>query len=264
MNLLNEYFSWNLRHHGRDQTDRLLSDDELDALFDAMDQDGLPEAAMTLEQADGYLTALAIGPEPVPVHEWMETIFGQPTLPLPHDNARQQRLLALLRARYLDIQLRLDVRGDAVNMDNVFTPLRREVPAGDCITPYRLDERQDRIGDWPLKQWARGFRQAVGEDERWQALLDDPQHYPLLGIVMLFDLGYNPDRPALQIDQDPQLEATLAHAVYDMKRWWRDERRRVIRHPFTDTAVPLASAKIGRNEPCPCGSGKKYKKCCGA
>jgi uncharacterized protein YecA (UPF0149 family) len=21
--------------------------------------------------------------------------------------------------------------------------------------------------------------------------------------------------------------------------------------------------KVGRNEPCPCGSGKKYKKCCG-
>lgn len=24
-----------------------------------------------------------------------------------------------------------------------------------------------------------------------------------------------------------------------------------------------AQAKVGRNEPCPCGSGKKYKKCCG-
>ena len=23
-------------------------------------------------------------------------------------------------------------------------------------------------------------------------------------------------------------------------------------------------AKVGRNDPCPCGSGKKYKKCCGA
>ncbi|WP_304055492.1 SEC-C metal-binding domain-containing protein [Nitrosomonas communis] len=22
-------------------------------------------------------------------------------------------------------------------------------------------------------------------------------------------------------------------------------------------------AKVGRNDPCPCGSGKKYKKCCG-
>lgn len=27
---------------------------------------------------------------------------------------------------------------------------------------------------------------------------------------------------------------------------------------------PLHVVKIGRNEPCPCGSGKKYKKCCGA
>ncbi|MFT9447432.1 SEC-C metal-binding domain-containing protein [Gluconobacter japonicus] len=27
--------------------------------------------------------------------------------------------------------------------------------------------------------------------------------------------------------------------------------------------VPAMSTKVGRNEPCPCGSGKKYKKCCG-
>ncbi|MGO9313821.1 MAG: PBPRA1643 family SWIM/SEC-C metal-binding motif protein [Syntrophobacteraceae bacterium] len=26
---------------------------------------------------------------------------------------------------------------------------------------------------------------------------------------------------------------------------------------------PLISEKVGRNDPCPCGSGKKYKKCCG-
>jgi preprotein translocase subunit SecA len=29
-------------------------------------------------------------------------------------------------------------------------------------------------------------------------------------------------------------------------------------------AKPIMSAKVGRNDPCPCGSGKKYKKCCGA
>jgi SWIM/SEC-C metal-binding protein len=27
---------------------------------------------------------------------------------------------------------------------------------------------------------------------------------------------------------------------------------------------PVQSIKIGRNDPCPCGSGKKYKKCCGS
>ena len=29
-------------------------------------------------------------------------------------------------------------------------------------------------------------------------------------------------------------------------------------------AKPRSGPKVGRNEPCPCGSGKKYKKCCGA
>jgi hypothetical protein len=31
-----------------------------------------------------------------------------------------------------------------------------------------------------------------------------------------------------------------------------------------DEAQPAAAAKVARNDPCPCGSGKKYKKCCGA
>ena len=35
---------------------------------------------------------------------------------------------------------------------------------------------------------------------------------------------------------------------------------------MTDDGAPIASRgrRVGRNEPCPCGSGKKYKKCCGA
>nr|WP_233217455.1 SEC-C metal-binding domain-containing protein [Trinickia dabaoshanensis] len=30
------------------------------------------------------------------------------------------------------------------------------------------------------------------------------------------------------------------------------------------TTIQRAAPKIGRNDPCPCGSGKKFKKCCGA
>lgn len=32
---------------------------------------------------------------------------------------------------------------------------------------------------------------------------------------------------------------------------------------FAPAPVRRASAAVGRNDPCPCGSGKKYKKCCG-
>ena len=44
-------------------------------------------------------------------------------------------------------------------------------------------------------------------------------------------------------------EAEIAAWPYFTRREW---------HP-----KPLAKLKIGRNDPCPCGSGKKYKKCCG-
>ena len=37
-------------------------------------------------------------------------------------------------------------------------------------------------------------------------------------------------------------------------------RRRL--HLFLKYFVRTAMAKVGRNDPCPCGSGKKYKKCC--
>ncbi|MFO7637670.1 MAG: SEC-C metal-binding domain-containing protein [Clostridia bacterium] len=41
------------------------------------------------------------------------------------------------------------------------------------------------------------------------------------------------------------------------------EKRTAIRKVYNTENI-ARSEKIGRNEPCPCGSGKKYKKCCGA
>jgi serine-type anaerobic sulfatase-maturating enzyme len=48
----------------------------------------------------------------------------------------------------------------------------------------------------------------------------------------------------------------------DMAQNWKQEQQRRGTPP-TDTSQPSAKAKIGRNQPCPCGSGKKYKRCCG-
>ena len=40
--------------------------------------------------------------------------------------------------------------------------------------------------------------------------------------------------------------------------YWRDGP------PPRSRQTQLRSTKVGRNEPCPCGSGKKFKRCCGA
>jgi len=57
-----------------------------------------------------------------------------------------------------------------------------------------------------------------------------------------------------------------AHWLYGLKEWEdrlsADDRSR-IRKQFNEDHRAVSN-KVGRNDPCPCGSGKKYKKCCGA
>ena len=41
------------------------------------------------------------------------------------------------------------------------------------------------------------------------------------------------------------------------------EKRKEIEKAYKKTKTVVKENKVGRNDPCPCGSGKKYKKCCG-
>jgi uncharacterized protein len=43
----------------------------------------------------------------------------------------------------------------------------------------------------------------------------------------------------------------------------RSSRQTYVAHIPNDARPPAAAAKVGRNDLCPCGSGKKFKKCCG-
>ncbi len=258
---LNEFFAWNMGQWRAMEPDRLMQEAEQQELFELMAGDDLPETAMTMDAADGYLTGLVLGRDAPMVHEWMEALFGQPTLPLAHDGARQQRLLHLLRQRYLDIQLRLAIPAQELTVDNLFTPLSSDVPEEDCIQPYRLDAQGERMGDWPLKDWTRGLCRGLQTSPLWGALFEDHDAIALLAPIMLFEQGHNPDRPDMQVDQEPELPQHLINTLYGIWRWGSER-------PPAYAPAPLPyerdAPKVGRNDPCPCGSGKKYKKCCGA
>jgi preprotein translocase subunit SecA len=54
--------------------------------------------------------------------------------------------------------------------------------------------------------------------------------------------------------------------LYELKEWESVlllEKRNQIRKKYNEEHRAVSN-KVGRNDPCPCGSGKKYKKCCGA
>lgn len=53
--------------------------------------------------------------------------------------------------------------------------------------------------------------------------------------------------------------------LYDLPQWETllgEEMKKEIRMKLHEDSH-VTVAKVGRNDPCPCGSGKKYKKCCG-
>lgn len=62
--------------------------------------------------------------------------------------------------------------------------------------------------------------------------------------------------------------AAQADWLYNLPEWENiydeDTRKRLYKEQKRSTTFVREEKKIGRNDPCPCGSGKKYKKCCGA
>lgn len=58
-----------------------------------------------------------------------------------------------------------------------------------------------------------------------------------------------------------------ADYLYTLPQWdaiLTEEKRAEITKAFKKSKTVIKEVRIGRNDPCPCGSGKKYKKCCGA
>ena len=57
-----------------------------------------------------------------------------------------------------------------------------------------------------------------------------------------------------------------AEWLYTLPQWntiLTEERRKEITKEFRASKMFVKESTVGRNDPCPCGSGKKYKKCCG-
>jgi uncharacterized protein len=97
----------------------------------------------------------------------------------------------------------------------------------------------------------------------WKPLLDSPQGqawYRPIGLLGEDDYSADQD----QLTKTPIMRSKLAlqipQAVMAMYEHWLPYRRAVYERHVAKTL----QTKVGRNEDCPCGSGKKYKKCCGA
>jgi uncharacterized protein len=235
---------------------------ELDALQQVGDRLAGFDAQLSAEWLDGVLTALMAGPRvPATPDAPVEALCGDAwsrTFADPQDVARAHEALAV-RWRVLRAQLDPEALYEAPDALHLAPLLLVAAEA------HTEGATQTEVGGSALgAAWASGFLQAVhdttvgwrvelaagaapiGED--WAALLVPIEQLAAPAPSVDGADGTPPDA------QDAVDAACFA--AQDLRLWWSDHAPRTA--PRRIAAVP------GRNDPCPCGSGRKYKKCHGA
>ncbi len=216
-----------------------LTDEELEELDQFLLSDATNEEAMDISMLDGFLTALAIGPNSLPPSQWMPVIWGGPMT--WESKAQAERIMGYVFRHANDILFYL--REDP----ETFEPL--------------LYEREHEGKKIPIiDEWCTGFVKGMALDEPgWRPLMETEEGDDMLFPIMLYgtEAGWDQlrDNPTLE-DRHEEFAASLGDCVMAIMEWCLPVRK-------SKSTVRREEPKVGRNEPCPCGSGKKFKQCCG-
>lgn len=125
--------------------------------------------------------------------------------------------------------------------------------------------------DIPGREWARGFMRGTRlAPTGWKRLFsDDREGLPVTIALVAGEVDPHwPKEPLTKEKSDELLEWMFAGAARAYRFFAADRRESAgsgssFEDDYSETYV-RPERKVGRNEPCPCGSGKKFKKCCGA
>jgi uncharacterized protein len=224
-----------------------LSEVELDTLSELLSSFDT-EGAMNLEDLDGFFAALIAGPDNVLPSEYLPEVWGDATV------NKEFRGRAILQDMLSLVTRHWNAVSQTLGSGNVYTPLLLE------------DDQGVAHGN----DWANGFLRGMElRREDWGPLIDDEENGGSLVPIFALAHEHDPD-PELRSYAKPistelreKLIIGAAAGVMQIYRYF--ETRRLM------TAIPSTAGatyrrvmpKVGRNDPCPCGSGKKYKQCCG-
>lgn len=249
--------------------------DELDAILDELA--ALGGDVPPWEYLDGALTALVCTRRPVPPAEWLPVLLGTgplPTVPHPEgvhfpNTARYERFMALWSRREAEVRKALGTEVGTLDDERAYHP--EVVDLRGAVAAMPEAERPSGVEPLPsyAQAWAEGFFDVVEqwaeewtpprdkETARWiaealetiGALTDDDRGVPTQNLH---------DEEAAPSVSDARLDQFYGAvwAVYELYRIWTALGPRA--EPLRQAATP------GRNDPCWCGSGKKFKKCHGA
>jgi uncharacterized protein len=225
-----------------------LTDAELVRLNSVLARFG-DKHSMNLEKLDGFLAALICGPDTVLPSEYLPVIWGD-NIVLENTFKAQP----LLRDFLALIMRHWNVIADTLHSGDVYLPLLLE----------------DVRGVSHANDWANGFLRGMElRKESWVDLLTDEQKGGWL--VPIFALAHEnsldevmrPYKEPVGAEMREKLIVGAAAGVTGIYRHFQTLRSHQTQTLDEMSTFRRTTPKIGRNDPCPCGSGKKFKQCCG-
>ena len=269
-----------------------LTNTEIDELDELLQQAPEPLQPLDVVSLDGYLCAVAVQPSIVPPADWLARALdtdGSRWPPAGLDEAWLARVRALVQRRYEAL-----VRGMAE--EGFFDPVVTDLDAdeggasspSDAAASSNTAPGSSQGGDGaaapsaqsdepeedpaiaalpphsrPLVYWASGFLYGAQTFEGLMEHPEDAVHIAMSRILRHLPPESEEDR-ALVAELDEQVPLRDGtHAIEDaveaaVSLWKLTEQDRL-----KVRTVQREGAKVGRNDPCPCGSGKKFKQCHG-
>ena len=146
------------------------------------------------------------------------------------------------------------------------------------LLPADCQLRDDVLANFedaaPIAQWSRGFlRGHQWLEELWEDLpeeLAEELAATLMTLTFFSSRALAEAFAAENTGEEQSLEnaaatihGILPRAVAEYAHIGRSIATVLMEHA-TEASEPTRTTKVGRSAPCPCGSGKKYKRCCGA
>ena len=217
--------------------------DHLNMLLNALPVENMP---MTLSELDGYLTGILSCPDVIPPSEWLPLVWDETGDAEFPDQKSAEETIGAVMAHYNSV-------ADAMTHTLWVEPI------------YEVDPNSDETMWEP---WVDGFTRAMGlRPDAWSRLLDaadEETRATMIFIMALQDIYTGKskftDEEIDEIDREapdliPNCVATILH--HSRPELSGKVPANLPGQPF------IAGSRPGRNDPCPCGSGRKYKQCCG-
>jgi len=207
-----------------------------------------PKHAMSALELEGYLTGVLVAPSLIPPSRWMAGLWGDDE-PVFDDAAQIQSVLGAVGGLYNALSLRIE------------QSLRRLEAEKVCDWRPAFQPEVGKPSQDAVITWVRGFWKAMSlAPADWEALIEDERTQ----VLVIPFIGFMDAVKDEAFEPAPDIDERLAQAAADIPRAILLLRKiGEIRASRATRPAPTRRTKVGRNDPCPCGSGKKFKRCCG-